>query len=91
MLGVSETAVIGTSAKASLAPPSSTPVFPVLHSNEYKIANPRPGRRGLTFPLDTFWALTPVGLAGVGGLGLIGYGIYSLFPNGSHRGTPPCQ
>ena len=49
------------------------------------------GLFGLTFPLDATLALAPVGLVGIGGLGLIGYRIYSLFPSGSHGGPPACR
>jgi RHS repeat-associated protein len=49
------------------------------------------GLFGVTFPLDATLALAPVGFVGIGGLGLIGYAIYSLFPNGSHSRVAPCR
>jgi hypothetical protein len=48
------------------------------------------GLFGLTFPLDVTLAFAPVGVVGIGGLGLVGYGIYSLFGSGSHTGSPAC-
>jgi hypothetical protein len=49
------------------------------------------GLLGVTFPLDATFALAPVGFVGVGGLGLFAYGIYSLFPHGSHTERKPCR
>lgn len=49
------------------------------------------GLFGVTFPLDATVALLPVALVGSGGLGLVGYGIYSLIPRGSDTGLPSCR
>ena len=48
------------------------------------------GLFGVTFPLDATLALAPVGFVGIGGLGLIAYGLNSLFSN-PHRGNVPCR
>jgi len=44
------------------------------------------GLLGLTFPLDAFIALLPVGVVGVGGAGLAAYGLYQLFAQPHHYG-----
>jgi RHS repeat-associated protein len=48
------------------------------------------GLFGITFPLDATLALAPVWFVGIGGLGLIAYGLNSLFSN-PHRGNVPCR
>jgi RHS repeat-associated protein len=47
------------------------------------------GLLGLTFPLDAFFALAPIGLVGLGGAGLTAYGIYELFQ--SSGGSKPAK